>query len=65
VPYSTIKIYTLAGELVKTLKVNDASKTVTWDGRNEDGGEVTSGIYLYTTKNQAEKNACSFTLIKK
>jgi hypothetical protein len=66
VPDSTIKIYTLAGELVKTLKETSGSSTeIEWDGRNESGDEVISGIYLYTTENSTEKNACSFTIIKK
>jgi hypothetical protein len=65
VPGGTIKIYTLAGELVKTLEETTGSETIEWDGRNEQDDEVISGIYLYTTKNDAEKNACSFTIIKK
>jgi hypothetical protein len=65
VPDSTIKIYTLAGELVKILEEPAGSDTIEWNGRNESGDEVISGIYLYTTKNNIEKNACSFTVIKK
>jgi len=65
-PYdTTIKIYSLAGELVKVLKETAGSREIEWDGKNEEGQEVISGIYLYTTESPAEKNACSFTIIKR
>ena len=43
-----IRIFTIAGELVKTIEVTpqDSGKP-TWDGRNEAGERVASGIYLY------------------
>jgi hypothetical protein len=65
---TTIKIYTLAGELVKILqetKEESGEYIIEWDGKNESGDEVISGIYLYTTESSKEKNACSFTVIKK
>jgi hypothetical protein len=46
----TLRIYDVSGRLVRTL-VNGAQmagqKTVTWDGRNEAGNAVATGIYLY------------------
>jgi len=46
----TIKLYNVAGQLVKTL-VNDVkdagSYTATWDGTNNNGSKVASGIYFY------------------
>jgi hypothetical protein len=46
----TLKVYNVAGQLVRTLanSVKDAgSYTVTWDGKNDRGGAVASGIYFY------------------
>jgi hypothetical protein len=46
----TIKIYNLAGQEVKTLlkgKQPAGSKQVTWDGRDNNGHQVASGVYLY------------------
>jgi hypothetical protein len=47
----TIKIYNLAGQEVNTLVNNEnqspGSKQVVWDGRDSNGHQVASGIYLY------------------
>jgi len=64
---TTIKIYTLSGELVKTLysSINPAQKIaqeITWDGKNEEGYTVTSGIYLYTYQSPTEKGIGKFTV---
>ena len=55
-----LEIYNTAGQVVKTL-VNEVkasgSHCVIWDGINETGAQVASGIYLYQVK---AKN-CQFT----
>ncbi len=48
--FVTLKVYNVAGQLVRTLVngVKDANTyTVTWDGMNDRGGAVASGIYFY------------------
>jgi hypothetical protein len=52
----TLKIYNVAGQLVRTLVngVRDSGHhKITWDGRNNDGVSIASGIYFYKmeTKN--------------
>ncbi len=50
-----IRIYNIAGQLIKTLDagVKDAgayttqSRAAYWDGHNDDGQEVSSGVYIY------------------
>ena len=37
-----VRIYTVAGELVRTTDVNKG-----WDGRNDAGELVASGVYIY------------------
>ena len=64
VPGATIKIYTLAGECIRILTETGGNETLTWNGTNDAGEDVLSGIYLYVTENAAEKNACSFTIIR-
>jgi len=64
VPYATIKIYTLNGELVKTLKETKGEDKITWDGRNEDGDRIVRGIYFFTTKNPKERNTGKFTVVR-
>ena len=52
----TIRIYTPAGKLVRTLSPgimsagahSSQAKAVHWDGRNDAGEQVSSGVYLYT-----------------
>jgi hypothetical protein len=46
----TIAVYNVLGQRVKILKdeLEEAGyKTVTWDGKDETGSEVASGIYFY------------------
>ncbi len=45
----TIKIYTLAGRLVKsfTLAAMANFNSLRWDGRDEEGDKLSNGVYLY------------------
>ncbi|MFH1379358.1 MAG: FlgD immunoglobulin-like domain containing protein [bacterium] len=51
---TTVRIYTITGELVKTLADHIAERnalyTVEWDGKNAEGYVVASGIYLVNLK---------------
>ncbi len=48
---SSVKIYTLAGELVKTLPNTLGGTTITWAAvKNEDGDSVASGVYIFQIK---------------
>ena len=60
--YISLNVYDLLGREIKTLVSKDqtaGSYTVSWDGKDESGNIVPSGIYLYTLK------AGSFTESKK
>jgi flagellar hook assembly protein FlgD len=46
----SLRVYNVAGQLVKTLV--DEEKTpgehqVIWDGKNQQGDDVASGVYFY------------------
>jgi flagellar hook assembly protein FlgD len=46
-------VYDVRGRLVRTLvreKQNAGVYDVSWDGRGDAGGDLPSGIYLYTIK---------------
>lgn len=48
-----IKIYTLSGKLVKTIREIESKvgyNQVPWDGKNNAGEEIASGIYIYVLK---------------
>jgi len=47
VPGGKIQIYNLAGELIRTLHEQYGASKVLWDGRNEKGEKVATGIYIY------------------
>ncbi len=49
---TTIKIYKISGEVVKEIKEQIGGMAV-WDGKNNTGKEVASGVYLYLIKNKA------------
>lgn len=53
-----IKIYTVAGELVKELN------GLAWDGRNTSGNKVASGTYIYQVKTSAGEKTGRFAVIR-
>jgi len=61
---TTIKIYTLSGELVKQLRPG-TGKEIVWDGKTDNGELVATGIYLYTYESPKEKGIGKFTVIIK
>lgn len=57
VPYAKIQIFTLAGELVKTLTEKYGISNLLWDGTNERGAKLARGIYIYVAKDSTGKIA--------
>ena len=55
--FARIRIYTISGELVRSLDKFDAGDTLDWNVRNSRGSEVDSGVYIYLIKsgNQTKK----------
>ena len=65
--FVTLKIYTASGELVKTLV--DESRlgglySASWDGTNEDGKKVASGVYIYNLKAGSSKDTKIMAVVK-
>ena len=62
-----LKIYNLLGQLVRTL-VNEAQnsgeKSVIWNGRNDLGHSVSSGIYFFRLQAGREIETRSMLLLK-
>ncbi|MCX7875840.1 MAG: type IX secretion system sortase PorU [Melioribacteraceae bacterium] len=45
-----IKIYTVAGRLIRTIEINDMINKfvkIDWDGRDDDGNQIANGTYFY------------------
>ena len=60
-------VYDLSGRLIRTLVSEtrrSGSHTVTWDGRNDSGGAVPSGMYFYKYSSGGESTSRKMTLVK-
>lgn len=49
---ATIRIYTVSGELVRTLYKNDNIDKLGWNVRGENGQKLASGLYFYFIKSE-------------
>ncbi|MBI3293017.1 MAG: hypothetical protein HYZ73_09480 [Elusimicrobia bacterium] len=61
---ATIKIYTLSGELVRTLDHTSGLSTLQWDTANDEGQKVFSGVYLWLVQNAREKKTGKLVIIR-
>lgn len=52
-----IKIYTLAGELIKEIEETAATGQIEWNGKTESGKNAASGVYFYLITNDAGQKA--------
>jgi|GEM_PF-3258444 len=60
---SRISIYTLSGQLVREANATGVS-TWTWDGKNNAGRDVFSGVYLYVISDGTSKKTGKVTVIR-
>ncbi|MBI4055695.1 MAG: T9SS type A sorting domain-containing protein [Elusimicrobia bacterium] len=64
-PQATVKIFTLSGTLVKTLRKQDGmTDAVQWDVRNESGEKLASGLYLYLIESDGSKKQGKLLIIR-
>ena len=60
-----IRVFTVSGELVRTLEKNDASTdTFPWDTLNSNGHQVASGLYLYVIEGQGDSKHGKLAVIR-
>ena len=64
-----VKIYNVAGELVRTLdsegtEVSTFSREAFWDGKNESGQDVATGLYVYVVTTDKGKAKGKIVLIR-
>jgi hypothetical protein len=63
----TVNVYDVTGRLVRRLVEADRSPgthSVTWDGRDEDGGDVASGVYFCRITWNGESEARRMVLLR-
>ena len=44
-----LKIYNILGQVVREINSSNATNSIYWDGRDNFGKEVSSGMYFYET----------------
>ena len=66
-----IKVYTVAGRLIKTFHLDGGQfnlnfNKIYWDGRDQDGSEIANGVYLYkiTTKFRDKTISSAYKIAK-
>jgi hypothetical protein len=59
-----IRIYTISGELVRTLSKADTSDSLEWDVRNTRGSEVDSGVYIYLIEGTGKPKTGKLMIIR-
>jgi len=60
----TIRVFTLAGDLVKTMLHEGNGGTAEWDMLSDDGLGIASGVYLYLVESQFGNKTGRFAVIK-
>jgi hypothetical protein len=63
-PTCTIDIFTLDGDLLKTIQHEDGTGAATWDMRTSAGREISSGVYLYLVRTGDAEKMDRFAVIK-
>jgi len=59
----TIKIFTISGKLVKKIDIQ-AGYEPKWDGKNDKGKDVASGVYIYLIENERSKKTGKLMIIR-
>ncbi|HVP35468.1 MAG TPA: FlgD immunoglobulin-like domain containing protein [Terriglobales bacterium] len=65
--HTTLKIYNILGQLVRILLDKEkapGSYQVIWDGKDQQGNEVSSGIYFYQLRSGDYKETRKMTLLR-
>lgn len=64
-PYSKIKIYNKAAELVRTLEETEGKTQLDWDATSDDGKKLASGVYIWlSTSRDGKHKKGKFAIIK-
>ena len=60
---SEINIYSVTGQKVKSISNNDSS-AIEWNGTNDSGERLGSGVYLAVLKAPSGKRMRKFTIVR-
>jgi hypothetical protein len=60
----SIDIYTAAGDKIRTLEHDSAADSENWDLRNQNGEDVSSGVYLFFVRAEGQEADGRFVIIR-
>lgn len=61
---STVRIHTQSGEIVKEIVHTDGTSRLVWDGRNESGEKLASGLYIFQIKSGFNEKRGKLVIIR-
>lgn len=59
-----VRVYSVSGQLVRTLDKNDAGDTLDWDVKNSRGENLASGVYLFVVKSASQTATGKLMIIR-
>lgn len=59
-----IRVYTVGGQLVRTLDKTDSGDTLDWDVKNSRGEGLASGVYLFIVKSASQTATGKLMIIR-
>jgi len=60
----TIDIYTAAGDLIRTLDHDASGDAENWDLRNQNGQDISSGVYIFYVRAEGQEADGRFVIIR-
>jgi hypothetical protein len=61
---ATIRIYTLSGALVKEIHHDDGTYQHIWDGKNQSGQDVVTGVYIFTVQTEGGRKSGKLAIVR-
>lgn len=62
--WGSLEIFNVQGQRVKRIRLQERQGRVTWDSKNEKGGEVATGVYYVTLKLGGLQKTIQITLVR-
>ena len=61
---TSVEVYMVTGQKVASLNMNDGSGILRWDGRNDDGEILASGVYYLVVKGSDGRKVLPLTIVR-
>ena len=61
---ATVRVYTISGELVATIKKSSSIDSIGWDLHNSSGRQVASGLYIYISEGNGSTKRGKLVIVR-